>query len=57
MPDGLEVQPIPGVDIIMSAADQSVQVCFEGAGAFVGSYGREVGRSLAVEQTELAQIG
>ena len=57
VPDALEVQPVAGVDVIMSAADEAVQVCFEGAGAFVSSYGGEVGRGLTVEEPELAKIG
>ena len=56
MPDASEVQPVTGVDVIMSAADEAVQVCFEGAGAFVGPYGGEVGGGLAVEEAEFAQI-
>ena len=41
----------------MGAADEAVEVCFEGAGGLVGADGGEVGCGLAVEQAELAQVG
>ena len=41
----------------MGAADEAIQVCFEGAGGLVGAHGGEVGCGLAVEQAELAQVG
>ena len=43
--------------MIMCPADETVQVCFEGAGAFVCADGGEVGCGLAVEKAELAQLG
>ena len=40
----------------MGAAEEAVEVCFEGAGGLVGAYGGEVGGSLTVEEAELAQL-
>ena len=57
VPDAAEVHAVAGVDVIMGAADEAIQVCFEGAGGLVGADGGEVGRGLAVEQTELSQVG
>ena len=57
VPDAAEVHPVAGVDVIMGAADEAVEVCFEGAGGLVGADGGEVGGGLTVEKAELAQLG
>jgi uncharacterized RDD family membrane protein YckC len=57
VPDAGEVEAVAGVDVIMGAADETVEVCFEGARAFVGAHGGEIGCGLAVEQAELAELG
>ena len=57
LPHAAEVHPVARIDVIMCPADEAVQVCFEGAGAFVGADGGEIGRCLAVEKAELAQLG
>ena len=41
----------------MSATDETVEVCFEGAGGLVGADSGEVGCGLPVEQAEFAQVG
>ena len=56
MPDTGEVQPVAGINVIMSSADEAIQVCFEGAGTCVGPHRGEIGRGLSVEQAELTQI-
>jgi len=57
VPYAREVQSIAGVDVIVGAADEAVEVCFEGAGGLVGADGGEVGGGLTVEQAKLAQVG
>ena len=56
LPHAREVHPVAGVDVIMRAADEAVEVCFKGAGGLVGPDGGEVGCGLPVEQAELAQV-
>ena len=56
VPDAGEAHAVAGVDTIMGAADEAVQVCFEGAGGLIGPDGGEVGCGLAVEEAELAQF-
>lgn len=41
----------------MGTADEAVEVGFERAGGGVGTNGGQVGRCLAVEQAEIAEIG
>jgi hypothetical protein len=45
-----------GVDEIMRARDQPVEVGFEGTGCVIGADGGEVGGGLAVEQAEVAKV-
>jgi len=56
VPDARKIHPVTGVDAIMGAAYEAVQVCFEGAGGLVSSDGGEVGSDLPVEEAELAQF-
>jgi len=42
IPYAREVHAIAGVDVIMGAADEAIQVCFEGAGGLVGADGGEM---------------
>jgi len=57
VPDARETHSIAGVDVIVGATDETVEVCFEGAGGLVGADSGEVGCGLAVEQAEFAQVG
>ncbi len=49
-------EAMAGVDEIMRARDEPVEVGFEGTGCGVGAHGGEVGGGLAVEQAEVAKV-
>ena len=56
MPDACGGDLVAGVDEVVSAANEAVEVLLEGAGGLVGARGAEVGGGLAVEQTEVAKF-
>lgn len=55
--DGGEAEASAGVDVVMGAADEAVEVGFKGARRSVVADGGEVGGSLAVEEAEVAEVG
>ena len=56
VPDAQKIHSITGVDAIMRAAYEAVQVCFEGARGLVSPNSREIGSGLSVKQAEFAQF-
>ena len=50
LPDGGDGDAGAGVDVVVGAADEAVEVLLEGAGGAVGADGGEVGGGLTVEQ-------
>ena len=47
---------LSGVDEVVGASDEAVEVVLQRARGVVGAHGGEVGRGLAVEQAEIAQV-
>jgi len=48
---------VTGVDVVVGAADEAVEILLEGAGGFIGAGGAEIGGGLAVEEAEVAELG
>lgn len=48
---------IAGVDEVVGACDEAVEVLLEGAGRLIGAGSAEIGGSLAIEEAEVAEFG
>ena len=57
VPDPGSGNLIAGVDVVVGAADETIEVLLEGAGGPVGAGGAEIGGGLAVEEAEVAEFG
>ena len=56
VPDASGGDAIAGVDVIVRATNEAVEVLLEGARGGVGASGAEIGGGLAVEEAEIAQV-
>ncbi len=56
LPEGRERDAVAGVDVVVGAGDEAVEVLGEGLRGAVGADGGEVGSGLAVEEAEIAEV-
>jgi len=57
VPDAGGGDLVAGVDVVVGASDEAVEVLLEGAGGLIGAGGAEIGGGLAVEEAEVAEFG
>jgi len=56
VPDASGGDAIAGVDVVVGAAYETVEILLQGARRGVSSGGAEIGGGLAVEEAEIAQV-
>jgi hypothetical protein len=56
LPEGRPGDAVAGVDVVVGAGDEFVEVLLEGSRGAVGANGGEVGSGLAVEEAQVAEI-